>query len=245
MIGRAVVRGCRGDFAPRYLPRAFLPPFNEGTVLSAVMLQPGICLAESQPRRPDCRDAHPGKCRKCTPSDAAPAAPNSTSTPRVSTPARLDVDLNRSERSRERGPGRHPRASLHAAGQPSMSGSRSRIVSTTCSPACARRSLSRSTATTSTPCAASPPSMAATRWPASTASSICRSRSRCAFPQLQVRVDYDKAGVYGLTPALVTEALETLSTAASCRRSSTATAFDVVLRARRRPTAPPKDCDDC
>ena len=53
------------------------------------------------------------------------------------------------------GAGRHPRAPLPTAGERQSSASPSPTGSTTCSPACARRSRSRSSATTSTRCARS------------------------------------------------------------------------------------------
>jgi HME family heavy-metal exporter len=43
------------------------------------------------------------------------------------------------------------------------------------------------------------------------------------IPQLRIDVDYERAALYGLTPATVTQALETMSNGRTCRRSWRAT----------------------
>ena len=71
------------------LPRAFLPPFNEGTLTrQPACYNPGISLAESQPARPVAEQLHPAHPRGRSPSAAAPAAPSSTSMPKASHSAR-------------------------------------------------------------------------------------------------------------------------------------------------------------
>ena len=49
-------------------------------------VQPGHLARRIQPRRPDCRKAHPRRCRRSRPSAAAPAAPSSTSMPKACIP---------------------------------------------------------------------------------------------------------------------------------------------------------------
>ena len=61
---RALLAVDRGGSVAALLPRAFLPPFNEGTLTINMLFNPGISLAESQPRRPHRRAADHGRCRR-------------------------------------------------------------------------------------------------------------------------------------------------------------------------------------
>ena len=70
------------------LPRAFLPPFNEGTILVNLQYNPGISLAESNRLGAIAERLIMDDSRGEEPSAGAPAAPSSTSTPRASTTPR-------------------------------------------------------------------------------------------------------------------------------------------------------------
>ena len=88
--------------AASLLPRAFLPPFNEGTFTINMPFNPGISLAESQPARA----ASPSSCSCRSPrgedrSAAAPAAPSSTSMPKASIQPRSRSISSHVERRKE------------------------------------------------------------------------------------------------------------------------------------------------
>ena len=95
--GPSRARGCvviaggrrRGRPRPRvpFLPRAFLPPFNEGTLTISLHFQPGISLAEANAlgRVAERLIMQVPEVRA---SAAAPAAPSSTSMPRACIPPR-------------------------------------------------------------------------------------------------------------------------------------------------------------
>ncbi len=144
--------------------------------------------------------------------------------------------LRNRSRSQAVSPRRRPRSSPTSARgcrccrSRSMSASRSRTGSTTCCRACAPRSRSRSSATTSTRCAP-PPSDCASASPKFPASSTCRSKSRCAFPQLEIRVDYGRAALYGVQPAAVIDQLSRLSNGRVVSRVVDGyRRFDVIMR---------------
>ena len=142
----------------------------------------------------------------------------------------IDVDLDAVRPQPRGGARRHPRAARRAAGLASTSASRSRTGSTTCSRACARRSRSRSTARTSTRCAAWPSSLQQTPAPASRARRPA-DREAGAHPAAAGRVDYERAALYGVTPASDHEALETLSNGRVVSQIVDGNRrFDVVLR---------------
>ncbi len=105
-----------------------------------------------------------------------------------------------------------------------------RTGSITCCPVCGRRSHSRSMATTMTRYAGLLPSSR----PNSSLSPVLvdlQTEKQVRIPQLQVRVDYEKAKRYGLTPSAITEALETLSNGRVVSQIiDQSKRFDVVLR---------------
>ena len=65
----------------------------------------------------------------------------------------------------------------------------------------------------------------------SRASPTCRSRSRCCIPQLEIRVDYGRAALYGVQPAAVIDQLSRLSNGRVISRVIDGyRRFDVVMR---------------
>ena len=83
-IGLPAVAVLWAGLAAWQLPRAFLPPFNEGTALVSVVLQPGISLKESAVSE-QLPSASSWRCRRCIRSAAVPAGPSSTSMPKACT----------------------------------------------------------------------------------------------------------------------------------------------------------------
>jgi HME family heavy-metal exporter len=137
LAGAAAVVALTAASIPLF-PRSFLPPFNEGTLTVNVLLNPGTSLAESN--------------RIGTLAEQIVAGvPEVTQVGRRTGRAELDehaegvhytemdVDLKASARSREAIIG-DIRARLAVLPAAATSASPSRTASTTCSPACARRS---------------------------------------------------------------------------------------------------------
>ena len=115
-IGLPAVAVLWAAFAAAQLPRAFLPPFNEGTALVNVVLQPGISLKESN---------RLGAIAERLVMEVPEVHSVGRRTGRAELDehaegvhvSELDVDLKPSRRSREAGARRHPRAPLGAAGE--------------------------------------------------------------------------------------------------------------------------------
>ena len=123
----------------------------------------------------------------------------------------IDVDSGPLEARQGGGLRPHPRQARACCRSRSPSASRSRTASTTCSRACRRRSSSRSSARTSTRCASSAERLRAAAATRCRGSSTCRVEKQVLIPQLKVTPDYERAALYGITPAALTEALEGLS----------------------------------
>ncbi len=221
----AVVAATIGAVA---LPRAFLPPFNEGTVLVGVVLQPGISLAESTrigriaeeivAQVPEVKSVG-RRTGRAELDEHAEGVHNSE----------LDVDLAQSSRSREavladiRGRLSALPASI-TVGQPiahrldhMLSGVRAQL---------ALKIYGDDYDTLR--------GLAATfeeRLRKITGIVDLQTEKQVRIPQLQVRVDYAKAALYGLNPNQVTTALETLSNGQVVSQIADGSKrFDVVVR---------------
>jgi len=228
VIGLPVVAIIAAVAAGLALPRAFLPAFNEGTVLVSVVLQPGISLAESDrvgrlaeeivAGVPEVRSVG-RRTGRAELDEHAEGVHNSE----------LDVDLVKSERSREevladiRGRLSALPASI-TVGQPiahrldhMLSGVRAQLAlkiygddyDTLRGLAAELEERMRSI-----------PGVV-----------DLQTEKQVRIPQLQVRVDYAKAALYGLNPNQVTEALEALSNGQVVSQIADGQKrFDVVVR---------------
>ncbi|MFA5899263.1 MAG: efflux RND transporter permease subunit [Hyphomicrobium sp.] len=210
------------------LPRAFLPTFNEGTVLVSVVLQPGISLAESDRigriaeeivgKVPEVRSVG-RRTGRAELDEHAEGVHNSE----------LDVDLSKSARSREQvlADIRARLSVLPASitvGQPiahrldhMLSGVRAQIALKIYGD---DYDTLRSLASTLEDRLKSIPGVV-----------DLQTEKQVRTPQLQVRVDYAKAALYGLNPSQVTEALGSLSNGLLVSQIvDQSKRFDVVMR---------------
>jgi HME family heavy-metal exporter len=210
------------------LPRAFLPSFNEGTVLVSVILQPGVSLAES---------ARIGRLAERIVKEVPEVRSVGRRTGRAELDehaegvhnSELDVDLKKSDRTREAvlADIRHRLTVLPASiavGQPiahrldhMLSGVRAQIA----------LKLYGDDYDTLRGLAADLEGRLK-RIPGIT---DLQTEKQVRIPQLQVQVDYDKAKRYGLNPNDITSALETLSNGRVVSQIvDQSKRFDVVLR---------------
>lgn len=71
-------------------------------------------------------------------------------------------------------------------------------------------------------------------------------KSRCSIPQLEIRVDYGRAALYGVQPAIVIEQLSRLSNGrAASRVVDGYRRFDVTMRLPDRLVGPRKGWETC
>lgn len=228
VVGMPVVAVLAAIAGGIMLPRAFLPSFNEGTVLVSVILQPGISLAESdrigrlaEKIVAEVPEVHSVGRRtgRAELDEHAEGVHNSE----------LDVDLRPSERSREavladiRGRLSVLPASI-TVGQPiahrldhMLSGVRAQIALKIYGDDFdTLRAL------------ASGIENRLRRIPGIV---DLQTEKQVRIPELQVRVDYGKAKRYGLNPSTITEQLETLSNGRVVSEIiDQQKRFDVVLR---------------
>jgi CzcA family heavy metal efflux pump len=228
VIGMPIVAVAAALFAAVLLPRTFLPIFNEGTMLVSVILQPGISLSESN---------RIGRIAERIIAEVPEVHSVGRRTGRAELDehaegvhtSELDVDLKRSERSREEvlADIRSRLSVLPASimvGQPiahrldhMLSGVRAQIAlkiygddydTLLALAAQLERGL------------APIPGMV-----------DLQTEKQVRVPQLQVRIDYEKAKQYGLNPSAVIETLETLSNGRIVSQVvDQSKRFDVVLR---------------
>jgi HME family heavy-metal exporter len=211
-----------------FLPRAFLPSFNEGTALVGVTLQPGISLEESD---------RIGRLAEKLVAEVPEVRSVGRRTGRAELDehaegvhySELDIDLAKSARSREQilAEVRSKLAALPAniaVGQPiahrldhMRSGVEAQIVLKIYGD---DYDTLRALASDLETRLKSIPGMV-----------DLRTEKQVRIPQLQVRVDHAKAALYGLNPSTVVEALEALSNGRVVSQvADSAKRFDVVLR---------------
>ena len=212
------------------LPRAFLPPFNEGTFTINMLFNPGVSLAESNRVGADRRAADAGGARG---QDRRPAhRPRRTRRACRRRPvlrARSRPEAVVADQSRDRSP-------ISARGSRccrcrSMSASRSRTGSIICCPGVraeialkifgddldALRRIGRGAARRS--------------WPRIPGLTDLQVEKQVRIPQLEIRVDYGRAALYGVQPAAVVEQLSRLSNGRVVSRVVDGyRRFDVVMR---------------
>ncbi|MGV1013872.1 MAG: efflux RND transporter permease subunit [Methyloceanibacter sp.] len=228
VIGLPVVAVAAAIFAASLLPRAFLPPFNEGTVLVSVILQPGISLTESDRigrlaeeivlKVPEVHSV--GRRTGRAELDEHAEGVHSSE---------LDIDLSKSERSRETVLA-DIRSRLSVlpvtilVGQPiahrldhMLSGIRAQIALKIYGDD--YDTLQNLAADLEKRLSAIPGIV------------DLQTEKQVRVPQLQVRVDYEKAKRYGLNPSAITESLETLANGRVVSQIiDQSKRFDVVLR---------------
>jgi HME family heavy-metal exporter len=228
VVGLPVVAVAAAVFAGALLPRAFLPAFNEGTALISVILQPGISLAESDrigriaenivAEVPEVRSVG-RRTGRAELDEHAEGVHNSE----------LDVDLKPSDRAREEvlADIRNRLSALPVSvivGQPiahrldhMLSGVRAQIA----------LKIYGDDYDTLRALAAS----LEARLKSIPGIVDLQIEKQVRIPQLQVRVDYEKAKLYGLNPSTITESLETLSNGRTVSQIiDQSKRFDVVLR---------------
>jgi HME family heavy-metal exporter len=228
VVGMPVAAVAAAVVAATFLPRAFLPPFNEGTVLVSVILQPGISLVESDrigglaetivAEVPEVRSVG-RRTGRAELDEHAEGVHNSE----------LDVDLRHSDRSREEvlADIRSRLSVLPASitvGQPiahrldhMLSGVRAQIA----------LKIYGDDYDTLRALAADIEARLR-RIPGVV---DLQTEKQVRIPELQVRIDYEKAKRYGLNPSTITESLETLSNGRVVSQViDEQKRFDVVLR---------------
>jgi heavy-metal exporter, HME family len=228
VIGTVAVAVVAAVLAAVSLPRAFLPPFNEGTLVLSVQYNPGIALAESHrlgliaerliAQVPEVKSVgrRTGRAELDEHAEGVHFS-------------EIDVDLTRSDRSKEEiyADIRQQLSVLPlsvAIGQPIshrldhlQSGVRAQIVLKIFGDDL--DALRRLAETARLQLAAVPGVV------------DLQVEKQVLIPQLRIEVDYGRAALYGLTPAAITQALDTL---ANGRRVSQIVdgnrRFDVVMR---------------
>lgn len=210
------------------LPRAFLPPFNEGTLTISLAYNPGIALAESH---------RLGLVAEGLIKDVPEVISVGRRTGRAELDehaegvhsSEIDVDLKRSERSKEEVMGdiRARLAVLPATlnvGQPishrldhMLSGVRAEI---------ALKIYGEDVDTLRTLAEGLRERLTGVEGLVD-----LQVEKQVRIPQLRIDVDYEKAALYGLTPATVTQALETMSNGRTVSQIVEGNRrFDVVMR---------------
>lgn len=215
-------------YAATLLPRAFLPPFNEGTLTISLAYNPGVALAESN---------RLGLVAETLIKDVPEVISVGRRTGRAELDehaegvhsSEIDVDLKRSNRSKEEVMGdiRARLAALPATinvGQPishrldhMLSGVRAEI---------ALKIYGEDVDTLRTLAEGLRERLSGVEGLVD-----LQVEKQVRIPQLRIDIDYERAALYGLTPATVTQALETMSNGRTVSQIVEGSRrFDVVMR---------------
>lgn len=227
LVGVGVAVGVAA-FAATLLPRAFLPPFNEGTLTISLAYNPGISLAESHRLGLVAENLIAGVPEVVSVGRRTGRAELDEHAEGVHS-SEIDVDLKRSERSKEEVMA-DVRARLAVLpvtlniGQPishrldhMLSGVRAEI---------ALKIYGEDVDTLRT-------LAEGLRERLSSVEGLVdlQVEKQVRIPQLRIDVDHQRAALYGLTPATVTQALETLSNGRTVSQIVEGNRrFDVVMR---------------
>ncbi len=228
LLGAVALAVAVAAFAATLLPRTFLPPFNEGTLTISLAYNPGISLAESHRLGLIAENLIAGVPEVVSVGRRTGRAELDEHAEGVHS-SEIDVDLKRSERPKEQimADVRARLAVLPATlniGQPishrldhMLSGVRAEI---------ALKVYGEDVDTLRT-------LAEGLRERLSTIEGIVdlQVEKQVRIPQLRIDVDYERAALYGLTPATVTQALETMSNGRTVSQIVEGNRrFDVVMR---------------
>ncbi len=215
-------------FAATLLPRAFLPPFNEGTLTISLAYNPGLSLAESHRLGLVAENLIAGAPEVVSVGRRTGRAELDEHAEGVHS-SEIDVDLKRSERSKGQvmADVRSRLAVLPATlniGQPishrldhMLSGVRAEI---------ALKIYGEDTDTLRTLAEGIRERLSGVEGLVD-----LQVEKQVRIPQLRIDVDYERAALYGLTPATVTQALETMSNGRTVSQIVEGNRrFDVVMR---------------
>jgi heavy-metal exporter, HME family len=228
LFATVIIGVAAAAFAATLLPRAFLPPFNEGTLTISLAYNPGISLAESHRLGLVAENLIAGVPEVVSVGRRTGRAELDEHAEGVHS-SEIDVDLKRSDRSKEQvmADVRSRLAVLPATlniGQPishrldhMLSGVRAEI---------ALKIYGEDTDTLRT-------LAEGIREKLSSVEGLVdlQVEKQVRIPQLRIDVDHQRAALYGLTPATVTQALETMSNGRTVSQIVEGNRrFDVVMR---------------
>ena len=214
------------------MPRSFLPPFNEGTLLVSRPVQSRASRSRNRTGSASSPSGSSRRCRRCARSAAAPGAPSSTSMPRACTTA-SSISISNVRRAAKEEVFADIRARLSVLpvsiniGQPiahrldhMLSGVRAQIALKIYGE---DLDTLRRLAETMRERLAGVAGLV-----------DLQVEKQVLIPQVRIHLDYERAALYGMTPAAVSQALEAMSNG---RRVSQIVEgnrrFDVVMRLGR------------
>ena len=225
ILGAVVIAG----IGALLLPRAFLPPFNEGTFTINMLFNPGVSLAEFEPGRADRRADHPGGAR----GQVGGPKDGPRRTRRTCRGRPLIRDRGRSEDGRAVQDGdrdRHPLAPGRAAAV-DQCGSADFPPAGPHALGRARRDRAQDIRRRPRHAARRRRRSLRTRLAVIPGLTDLQVEKQVRIPQLEIRVDYKRASLYGVQPGAVVEQLSRLSNGRVVSRVVDGyRRFDVMLR---------------